>query len=632
MTARDVRTFPIAFAALLLAAGCATPIGVSPGRDQAVYRELTASVLSNGKLSPPTEQMLLRRGLHQRFAEDPEGVLSELRGSGNDLTEDDHAALAELCFFYAEKSGKQDYYLASAVYAYAFLAPPDTNLELSFVDPRIRLAADLYNLGLTRGLSEVGGNGVILTPGKRPLPFGTFDLETNPQEFDWAGFRMTRFVAVGEFEMRGLRNRYRQAGVGAPLAAELTPTGEGPDAEAKRSRIPPIIKVPVTAFVRIAKVDKGIETGNVTGRLELYAADEASRIDVSGRRVPLELEPTAALAYTLEGAAVWDTEIGNFLSPSNKVFGGDGLIMMHPYRPGKIPVVLIHGTTSSPARWAEMLNELQNDPILKDRVQFWFFTYNSSNPILLSARDLRVALTKALQDFDPDGRDPALRHMVLIGHSQGGLLVRLMVTDSENRFWKNVSNEPLSELRMSPDMRELLQTTVFFTPLPFVTRVVFISTPHKGSFRATGFVLDIVRRLVTFPVTVGKEFADVVSQSQANVSPVARRGLRGMPTAVDNMSPNSAFAKTISASPMAPGVTVNSIVAVLGEGALSSLTDGVVRYDSAHLDGIGTEKVVHSSHSTQAEPDTIEEVRRILREQVAAFERRDSPPDASSSQ
>ena len=105
---------------------------------------------------------------------------------------------------------------------------------------------------------------------------------------------------------------------------------------------------------------------------------------------------------------------------------GDGLIMMHPYRPGQIPVVLVHGTASSPARWAEMLNELQNDPILKDRIQFWLFTYNTSNPILLSARDLRVALTKARQDFDPDGRDPALRDMVLIGHSQGGLLARLV--------------------------------------------------------------------------------------------------------------------------------------------------------------------------------------------------------------
>jgi len=52
----------IAFAALLLAAGCATPIGVSPGRQQAVYRELTASVLSNGKLSPLTSRCCCAAG------------------------------------------------------------------------------------------------------------------------------------------------------------------------------------------------------------------------------------------------------------------------------------------------------------------------------------------------------------------------------------------------------------------------------------------------------------------------------------------------------------------------------------------------------------------------------------------
>src|SRR5262249_1220367 len=221
--------------------------------------------------------------------------------------------------------------------------------------------------------------------------------------------------------------------------------------EAKRKRIPPRIKVPVTAFVRIEKVDRGIETGDVKGRLELYTADEASTVDVNGRKVPLELEPTATLASTLEGAPVSTTEIGNFLAPARPVFG-DGLIMMHPYRPGQIPVVLVHGTASSPARWAEIINELENDPVLKSRVQFWLFTYNTSNPILLSARNLRDALTRAVHDFDPEGRDPALRDMVLIGHSQGGLLTRLMVTDSGNRVWDNFSKTPLSELKMTPDM------------------------------------------------------------------------------------------------------------------------------------------------------------------------------------
>ena len=42
--------------------------------------------------------------------------------------------------------------------------------------------------------------------------------------------------------------------------------------------------------------------------------------------------------------------------------------------------------------------------------------------------------------------------------------------------------------------------------------------------------------------------------------------------------------------------------------------DGVVKYTSAHIDGVESELVVRSGHSTQAEPATIEEVRRILYE------------------
>jgi pimeloyl-ACP methyl ester carboxylesterase len=599
--------------ALLLASACATPIGAVLGDRQSVYRELTSNVLSSGELSAPTKQVLLRLGLDKRFEEEPEAVLSELRGSGSGLSSDRLSALAELSFAYADKSHKPEYDLAAAVYAYAYLLPADKAQAPRLVDPRNRLAADLYNLGLTLGLAAPEGNQVVIEAGNRPLPFGTLELMADPKEFVWGGFRMSRFVPVAEFEVRGLRNRYRQPGVGAPLAAELTPTGEGASAEAARKRIPQRIKVPVTAFVRIENVEEGIASGRVRGRIELYPADEATSVQVGGLKVPLELEPTATLAYMLEDSPVWETEIGGFLSAQRPVFG-DGLVMLHPYRLGRIPVVLIHGTASSPARWAEMVNELENDPVLRERVQFWLFTYNTSNPILLSAKQLRDALRNAVTELDPDGRDPALRRMVLIGHSQGGLLARLMVTDSGTRFWDNVSSLPLSELKATPEARELLQDTMFFKPLPFVTRVVFIATPHRGSFRATGFVLELVRRLVTLPITVVKGIGDVLEQ---NPGVISRDALKRVPTAVDNMSPGHPFIRALSSSPIAPGVKVNSIVAVLGEGPLTGLGDGVVRYDSAHLEGVESEKVVHSSHSTQATPATIEEVRRILREHVA---------------
>ena len=120
--------------------------------------------------------------------------------------------------------------------------------------------------------------------------------------------------------------------------------------------------------------------------------------------------------------------------------------MMHPYRPGRVAVVLVHGTASSPARWADIVNELQNDPKLRERIQFWLFTYNTSNPILLSASDLRQGLQRIRKEIDPDRRDPALNQLVVIGHSQGGLLARLMVTDSGTRFWDAFSDIPFDQM------------------------------------------------------------------------------------------------------------------------------------------------------------------------------------------
>jgi pimeloyl-ACP methyl ester carboxylesterase len=288
--------------------------------------------------------------------------------------------------------------------------------------------------------------------------------------------------------------------------------------------------------------------------------------------------------------------------------------MLHPYRRGRVPVVLIHGTASSPARWADMLNELQNDPVLRDHIQFWLFTYNTSNPILLSASELREALRKTLAEIDPEGQDPALRNLVLVGHSQGGLLARLMVTDSGTRFWDAAVKVPLEQLEVTPATRALLEQTMFFAPQPSVTRVVFIATPHRGSFRVTSFVLGLVRRLVTLPVTVVQGIAEA---AQSNPDAVSLQALGGTPTAVDNMRPGHRFVQTLAASPLAPGVIAHSIIAVQGEGPFASGNDGVVAYESAHLDGVASEIVVRSSHSTQSEPDTIQELRRILRVHVA---------------
>lgn len=592
----------------LLSAACATPVGIIRSGTEEAHRELTADALSAGRPSEWSTQVLHRNGLFDRFEKEPGAALAELHALlKSRFTPERLFALAELSFLHAERSRQREYYLAAAAYAYAFLLPEREESEIRGVDPRARLAVDLCNLGISRGLREPGGEAVVLDPGTRRLPFGELTLTVEPSQFLWSGYRFTRFIPVGEFVVRGLRNRYRQAGVGAPLAAEVEPADSGPAAEGKRRRIPPRIKVPVTVFVRFAEPLRSVLEGKLQAQVELYVFDQTATVRVGSREVPLEFQPTATLAYQLEGAPVWDTEIAGFRFAERQLFG-DGIIMLHPYRPGRIPVVLVHGTASSPARWAEMFNELQNDPVLGSRYQFWLFQYNTGQPILYSAMLMRRALRAAVAEADPDGQDPALRRMVLIGHSQGGLLAKLMAIDSGTRFWDNVSHEPFAQFQAPPETRALLQEAMFFEPFPGVARVVFVATPHRGSYRSTGWTLGIVRRLVNLP-------GRLVSQVQGLlVDPrFAHLQMSRVPTSVDNMNPGHPFIRALAASPVDPRITAHSIIAVKKAGRPLRQTDGVVAYESAHVEGVESELVIRSSHSVQGTFEAIEEVRRILR-------------------
>ena len=602
------------FGLLLLISGCATPIGVVRGTTQEMHYALTANVLSAGEPSSWSKQVLHRTNLKERFNADPAATLNTLHKTlaqplSEDRLQDRLFALAELSFLYAENSADRPHFLAAAIYAYALLVP-EVGMRLDPLDPRGRLAADIYNRGVTRGLSTPDDEEVLLDPRAVPLPFGELVLTSDPAGYFWSGYRYNRFIPVGEYVVRGLSNRYRQAGVGAPLAAELEPADLGPAAEAARKRIPPRTRVPLTAFLRIDTPRRAIVEGNVQGKLEIYAADQTSTVAIGGRDAPLELEPTAALAYQLEGAPIWDFEIAGFRFADQSAIFGDGLIMMRPYRPGNIPVVLVHGTASSPVRWAELFNEISHDPVVSGRYQFWLYQYNTGQPILYSAMLLRRALRNVLGEIDPLAKDDALRQMVMIGHSQGGILTKLMTIRSGNRFWENVTKEPFEDVKMAPETRELLREAMFFEPVPTLRRVVFIATPHRGSYRATGWALDFIRRFVTLPGTLVSQLHGLVPGQTFAL------GIRELPTSVDNMSPGHQFLRALNDLPIDAGITAHSIIAVRGEGPVIGKTDGVVAYESAHIEGVASELVVRSDHSTQGHPETVEEVRRILREHV----------------
>ncbi|MGO8928843.1 MAG: hypothetical protein ACLQU3_18400 [Limisphaerales bacterium] len=53
-----------------------------------------------------------------------------------------------------------------------------------------------------------------------------------------------------------------------------------------------------------------------------------------------------------------------------------------------------------------------------------------------SALKLRECLANKLKQLDPEGRDRALQQMVVLSHSQGGLLTKLTDTDTGDQLWQ----------------------------------------------------------------------------------------------------------------------------------------------------------------------------------------------------
>jgi pimeloyl-ACP methyl ester carboxylesterase len=617
----------VCLVAVLFLAGCATPVGVRPLDSKEANRRLTESVLSGGKPSAPTLEILNRAGLDKKFQSEPTEAIAALHQAIPTAREADRFfALAELSFLHATQSGDRPYYLAAAVYAYAFLFPQNSSESPNPFDPRLRTAVELYNRGIIGGFAEPENRQVfvaerrrvILEEGVYRLPFGELSVRIDPDEFRWGPFRMVNFVDTAELEVRGLRNNYRWPGIGAALAAALK---HRPGAEEREfAMVPAALRVAATAFLRLENVEEGIRAGRMEGRLALYTTQEETSVTIGGRAVPLEFGLTAVLADTLEGSQAYALELKGLFSGDLAVLKDtarykDNVFLMAPYRPGRIPLVLVHGTASSPARWAQMLNEILNDRELWNRYQVWLFTYNTGNPILYSGGILTQGLRNVVQELDPAGQDSALRKMVVVGHSQGGLLTKLTAIDSGQRFWEKSFNVPINQIDVSSDTRELLRRSFFFEPLPFVRHVVFISTPHCGSHLAGGRITDLLRHFISMPLTLLSPLQEVFKKSPEAVTTRAMGG--EVPRSTDNMSPDSPFIKTFAAIPIAPGIIPHSIIAVDNpEDPKAEWDDGVVAYKSAHIDGVASELIVHSGHSAQESPLAIEEVRRILIENL----------------
>jgi pimeloyl-ACP methyl ester carboxylesterase len=420
--------------------------------------------------------------------------------------------------------------------------------------------------------------------------------------FPWNLDLIKQFYSADEFVVRGLSTRNRDSGLGAPLIAVTKKVGKFQEQ----------LRAPATVFLRVTGDVRDWSAGKLTATLELYATFDTTHIEVNGRSVPLQTDTTAPIAQGLNNSAVWNLGLAQFFSANLQE--KTGIRRMEPYTPGQIPVVFVHGTASSPVWWAEMWNTLNADPVLRKHYQFWMFNYASGNPITYTAGILRNDLMEQVRTLDPDGKDPALRQMVIIGHSQGGLLAKLTATDTGDKLWQLFSKTNIDELNIDPKTLGLLRTNFFFKPLPCVSRVIFIATPHRGSYQNTSFVQRFLNRFMEFPSDVVEGTASLLQLKDTIQLPESVKN--GVPSSLNGMATDNPFMLTLADIPVAPGIKCNSIIAIKGNDQPPNGADGVVKYTSAHVDYAESEFIVRSGHSCQGNPLTIEEVRRILLENL----------------
>jgi hypothetical protein len=623
---RGARLCAVFIVAVCLA--CATPIGVRRVDPRNAYRANTESVLTSETPSVGSRQVLLRLGLFDRFPRDPVGVLRALHERTlAEMIPDQLFALAEYSELHAERSGDNSYHVAAALYAFAFLFPDDGTSLPDALDPRTRTAASLYNRAVANAL--IGkGNVASFAPLALPPHVGRIETSFDEEQLRWAGRRLVDFVPAMDLEVWGLRNRYRRAGIGAPFSALLA-AEPGAELDPMDKLISERVRIPVSVLLRFESARAGLRDGEQRSTLEVHnSREEDDTALLAGRPVPVEYETSVALALSLNGSPIWDSGIAGFRNPVAVAEGGT-LQLLGPHRRGRIPVVFVHGTASSVVRWAEMLNELDSDPAIRKHYEFWLFSYPTGVPILYSASLLRQWLNRVVTELDPDSTDDSLRQMVLVGHSQGGLVAKLQVISSGTRFWDDLSDVPFDRIELQPETRDLLRESMFFEPAPFVSSVIFIATPQRGSFLAASWPGRLATRLTQAPghlVSLPMDLAragialpgmavDLVTGEMDEMR--VQRALGRIPTSVDNMDPSSLFIRTLAEIRIEPPIVAHSIIPVLGGPPPEGQSDGVVSFESSRIEGARSELVVfNTGHSVQSHPEAIQEVRRILLERI----------------
>jgi pimeloyl-ACP methyl ester carboxylesterase len=427
---------------------------------------------------------------------------------------------------------------------------------------------------------QVGANNKLTLTGKRDPA----KPEQNPALYE--------LFPTDELRYHGayVKDDVKRDGIGAPLVAvrHLTPE------KASELFAPPAIYYGVTGFAEFEG-----------SRCILSIKDPlaAETVTVEGHTYPMGANFTAALAMGLAREKPQKLGFVRLLRPQEYA-STFRVARMEPYNPNKTVVLVIHGLMDTPVTWVPLLNDLRSDKDIRRDYQFWFYSYPSGYPYPYSALILRQELDAIEKKF------PLRKKMVVIGHSMGGCISRTLITDTGNKLWMEGFGKPPEQTEMPAESKRLLEQAIILKHRPEIGRVIFMSTPHRGSDLASNWVGRIGSMLVKTPsklITIGRTIREAATPDPAALQ------LKRFPNSVDTLAPNNRFVVAINKVPITPGIPYYTILGDRGRGDSPNSSDGVVPYWSSHLDGARSEFIAPCNHGSPLNPQAIAEVHRILK-------------------
>ena len=603
---------------IILSAGCAGPYSAKKRDITKTFQKHHKNALNSDRPSELTQQYLRLKNMTDLYEDDRETFFvqfSEHVLEAQDLRA--VSALAELSLLEGRKQSSRDieaavgYYLAAAEASYRYLVSSDLRTAGAALNSNYRFVARMHNAATAElvELHELRKKSwehlEIYTAGNTVYEFNLAE----PSHEVWDPEAFDQLISAYEIEAKGLRNFYYTDGLGAALIGVVNEPSEkvhwGELFSGQKAAYP------VTAMLVFDPPVKEAAQRHVKGHVTFYNPLTLDHVFLEDQKIPLEVDYSTPLVIQLENIDPSSVGLSSMFN-SDKKIDEASLFMLEPYNPDKIPVVMVHGLMSTPVTWIDMFNDLRGQPEIRNRYQFWFFSYPTGLPVLYSSMILRQELLKTQQQLDPDHSNPNFNNMVLVGHSMGGLLSRVMMQDSGDIYYDHFFSKPIEQLSIDESSRELLQENLYFESIPFIQRVVFISAPHGGAPMADYWYSKFANDMIELPGNLVNASKSIVSDTDALNQEVYKKHKKINPRSIGNLSATSPFSIAYNQVPVREDVPYHSIIGIRNAETGPGSSDGVVPYESSHIDFAVSERLVASDHQAPKHPDAIDEVKRIL--------------------